>query len=532
MSTFISPIDSLVPNPCLIAIILTISTHNGPQFILHYPPEPDNHDYQAASFRNPWRDFSSSSSSHSSISSSGASSGESNSSDSDGVASDENSDYEVPNNYNNIKGSDHKDSSRQHSSTVSTGEKNNGYFGAFFKVKSVAYSTNGSKSHAVTQSQTAKLTRSERNPLNPFLKRVTDEAEKIMAREEESLHFSAGRPFVRDGFDFDEIDELGAFDPAPAKISEKKRKSRLSPSKKTLDNSKKSYIRASINNDTDKPSAVSSTINNQGNTDRMKTTANTTSEFLEGPECSPSAEKPPTGAEGNPSNGSSSESVLGFDTTFLSELLVPPRDLCNTLFELAVDDMVFVGMPVHVRHDGQWLRRKMNRRSTPAKQNLFPTTSMNNDSYDTDGGREDVDEGTEADDEKEYSAGHYEKLFQFEFSAPSNNACDTLYVSDDERHFHDETAHNPKSKRTAPSLQDASGHEFTDPKSDMRMFHVSFVVNPPVREFPERLAQMYQCIAARFARMLRYEQAKSNYVWKEISLILEAREKSLQEGMT
>lgn len=64
----------------------------------------------------------------------------------------------------------------------------------------------------------------------------------------------------------------------------------------------------------------------------------------------------------------------------------------------------------------------------------------------------------------------------------------------------------------------------------MRMFHVSFVVNPPVREFPERISQMYQCIASRFARMLRYEQAKSNYVWNEILLILEAREKTLQEG--
>ncbi|ODQ64780.1 hypothetical protein NADFUDRAFT_14217, partial [Nadsonia fulvescens var. elongata DSM 6958] len=49
--------------------------------------------------------------------------------------------------------------------------------------------------------------------------------------------------------------------------------------------------------------------------------------------------------------------VLGFETDFLGEILCPPRNMCNSRFELTVDDMVFLGLPRHSYPNGSWKRQ-------------------------------------------------------------------------------------------------------------------------------------------------------------------------------
>lgn len=50
--------------------------------------------------------------------------------------------------------------------------------------------------------------------------------------------------------------------------------------------------------------------------------------------------------------------AFGFDRDFLAEMLCPPKQLSNRPFELFVDDIIFVGIPVHVHEDGSWRRSK------------------------------------------------------------------------------------------------------------------------------------------------------------------------------
>lgn len=583
--------DSLVPNPCLIAILLTISTHNGPQFILHYPPEPDNHDYKAASFRTPWQDFSSSSSSYSDASSD-ASDIEINSSDSDDITTNENSDYDVPNNYNNILS--HKEPARQH---TTTNNANNMYSDRLSKSFKKTGLGPGSTTHNLSnQSQKPKLTRSERNPLSPSLKRFTDDIQNIY-KEENLQYFLSNTPFdlMEDFYNNNNNNSIGGIPiNATSKFDEsnQKRNERIKKfDQDSKNNIEKNELKRTINlsspkihesalNDqhvlrkgskvapkfiSDEKTFISQLEDHSSNIDHLTVNTGSHPDFVECPGSSQSLDKNTLNQDINtPHNKAttSCETVLGFDTTFLSELLVPPRDMCNTLFELAVDDMVFLGMPVHVRHDGQWLRKKTSRKNSHDKcsSNPFSNTNAYKDRdpiFSLDFENDLIDEGTEADDEHDISLSQVtgsdtEQLGNSVLESrraldrkTNINIAPTNHINKKYSFFDKE---NPKSsnqklksfdKTSFDSSQpqslhhDLSGkksHGFIDSKSDMRMFHVSFVVNPPVREFPERISQMYQCIASRFARMLRYEQAKSNYVWNEILLILEAREKTLQEG--
>ena len=62
------------------------------------------------------------------------------------------------------------------------------------------------------------------------------------------------------------------------------------------------------------------------------------------------------------------------------------------------------------------------------------------------------------------------------------------------------------------------------------MFHVVFVMNPPMLEYHSRVNDMYEGVVKRFARALKYEQANDNYMWREVETILDMRERAVHEG--
>lgn len=201
-----------VPNPCLLAIILTISTHSGPQFVFHYPPQPDTHDYRAAA---PLKQKESELVSDSS-------------------------------NYDGHSSSDYSNQERE----------------------DLDVDDSGSSDENITK----------RKPEPP------------RGRLPESLL---------------------------ARLDAGKVKKRV----------KRTESKHSMNN-TD---VLESSKNSSGNSSRRSSVA-------------PSI-----------TNNSSTESwqkVLGFECDFLSELLCPPRGMCNTKFEMTVDDMVFLGMRFIL---GRWI---------------------------------------------------------------------------------------------------------------------------------------------------------------------------------
>lgn len=153
--------------------------------------------------------------------------------------------------------------------------------------------------------------------------------------------------------------------------------------------------------------------------------------------------------------------VFGFDPEFLSEIMTPPKQLCNARFELTVDDIAFLGLPIHINDQGEWRAFRSKKSARSRHSNAASTNgSMTND------------------------------------SAP-----------DDSDH---------KSSDGADSESEEG--------NTMTMFHVVFVMNPPIVEYGYRIDEMFHYVVSRLSLVLRYEQAKSNYVWNEAQKILRVKE--------
>lgn len=103
---------------------------------------------------------------------------------------------------------------------------------------------------------------------------------------------------------------------------------------------------------------------------------------------------------------------------------------------------------------------------------------------------------------------------------------------DDENEEGEEKADIPSSDEEEQEDLEASKQEYTDPESPMRMFHISFVMNPPITEYNTRINEMFHCVLSNFVRCLRSEQAKNNYVWREVSTLMAIRDRAALEGYT
>jgi hypothetical protein len=178
--------------------------------------------------------------------------------------------------------------------------------------------------------------------------------------------------------------------------------------------------------------------------------------------------------------------VFGFDTDFLSELLCPQRAMCNMKFEMSVDDMAFVGIPIHIQPDGQWRKKRHWNQST--------LIAKSRSSLSTD---------------KKPSRTHS--------GDDSGQALDNGKLTGEEI------------KEELDQPED-SHQEYTDPDSPMRMFNVVFVMNPPITEYSYRIDQMYHFVLSNFVKALRTEQAKSGYVWKEVATMLKIRDNAIVEN--
>lgn len=157
-------------------------------------------------------------------------------------------------------------------------------------------------------------------------------------------------------------------------------------------------------------------------------------------------------------NKKSENKVFGFDVEFLSEIVTPPRQMCNSRFELAVDDMAFLGLPIHINEEGQWRT-----------------------------------------------------------SAPKTG-----------KHSKRSKGSNISREEEVEMLEEEEGdvEEGASTENTMSMFNIVFVMNPPVVEFNHRIDEMFHYVVSRLAMVLRYEQAKSDYVWLESQKILKVKEQN------
>lgn len=64
--------------------------------------------------------------------------------------------------------------------------------------------------------------------------------------------------------------------------------------------------------------------------------------------------------------------ILGFEPEILAEMLSPPREMCNCRFDIMLESMVFLGLPVHVQSDGTWRPRRPPSHHTAAQSDIAP----------------------------------------------------------------------------------------------------------------------------------------------------------------
>ena len=183
------------------------------------------------------------------------------------------------------------------------------------------------------------------------------------------------------------------------------------------------------------------------------------------------------------------ETLLGLPYGF-ETLLCPPSSYHKKRFELSIDQLVFLGWPVHARPNGEWKRK---RRTKPVKENSRKMSTISEQDLLQMSCRSSV----QIDEVLGETTGH-ESLED----EPHEQSADddvskglpempTLYEDDDE----------DKSEQSA--------------RPELSMFHVVFVMDPPPLEYQLRMDDMYKHVVKKFSRALKWEQSRANYVQKE-----------------
>lgn len=185
--------------------------------------------------------------------------------------------------------------------------------------------------------------------------------------------------------------------------------------------------------------------------------------------------------------------------------------MCRTRFEMTVDDVVFLGFPLHVRPDGTWRKKKKRRRGSGGGVE---------EAEEGEEGEEGDGEGIEAEEETaevEEEEGDT-KLNGYENEVNGNG------VNGEPEEGHGNNQNHSQDEKDDDEHSSTAG-------GGMSMFHVVFVLNPPELEYHFRTQEIFDYVVKRFARALKYEQAKDGYVWREAGKINALREKAVQEGL-
>lgn len=167
--------------------------------------------------------------------------------------------------------------------------------------------------------------------------------------------------------------------------------------------------------------------------------------------------------------------VLGFEPDYLSEILTPPKQMCNSRFEIMIENSIFLGLPIHNYDDGSW-------RITKKKH------SKSNKSH----------------------SSKSKKPSSTKSDAESNNNHDLN---------NDSAVNNNDDLNGEDADEEDNVNNNENIKHSMNMFHVVFIMNPPIIECNYRIDEMFHYVISRLSLVLRYEQLKHDYVWNQVKLI-------------
>lgn len=198
------------------------------------------------------------------------------------------------------------------------------------------------------------------------------------------------------------------------------------------------------------------------------------------------------------------ESLLGLPGSVWEKLLSPSRSWHKRRFEVGINDLALIGWPVFVREDGTW--RKQPRKKTKKPRPEWDGGELGHNEAAGDGKLEE------------------EMVLSPEMAASTASLGEaTVSPTDTTKH-----ASSTSSKAGKPQ-EDALDPE---DKDHMTMFNVVFVMDPPLLEYSTRVKEIYENIIKKFAKALKWEQARTGYVWKESQHILQVRRRAREASMS
>jgi hypothetical protein len=209
--------------------------------------------------------------------------------------------------------------------------------------------------------------------------------------------------------------------------------------------------------------------------------------------------------------------VLGFKVDALEKMLCPTKAFNKRRFELGVESCVFVGAPMFVREDGMWKkgRRRKKKEREVEDGDLLAGLSLrdegNGDAHVEEDGKE--GEKSSAPPTRSVSTESFEYPVGFEpgYGHGLMSGAASGAVS--------EAGSDTRSNSTTENALD-----------DMTMFNVVFVLNPPALEYQLRVKEMYDNVTRKYAKALKYEQARFQYVWRESKKIIGIKQRAKENG--
>ncbi|AMD22305.1 HGL035Wp [Eremothecium sinecaudum] len=193
--------------------------------------------------------------------------------------------------------------------------------------------------------------------------------------------------------------------------------------------------------------------------------------------------------------------ILNFNAEFVAEICSPPKEMCNTRFEFTVDELCFLGLPIHVDDKGRWRRKKRKRNPNNTRSRRSESAGVHH---------------TIGSDVKTSPIAKQEQDEMADGEASDHTPCGSAKANDEE-------PGGPTNNQL---------DEIEDLQKAANMFHVCFIMNPQLIEYNERVDDMYHYIVTRLSLILRYIQDKTGYVIKECAKILRTKDRVLKRSKT
>ena len=189
--------------------------------------------------------------------------------------------------------------------------------------------------------------------------------------------------------------------------------------------------------------------------------------------------------------------MFGYRAGVLAKLLCPPETSHKKRVEIGLEGRVFVGQPAFAALDGEW-RKKRRSSSKGAKPDYDVGASVRGLNQSLTNG--DTENMVLAENRKVHDSS-------------TDMTAETQEAAEDQEN---ETNHTTQAVSGSKKIFAAAKKK---PKTSLNMFHISFILDPPPLEYHLRVKEIYDHVVRKLAKALRWEQARSDYVAKEVSTI-------------